>query len=83
VEIGDLAAARGMYLHLHITNEPCSSAEQAGLVLAKSKQAKPSAGRLVRLDQGGCIVDRVIGAVEISGVTPPQDGMIVQGDIDA
>lgn len=31
VEIGDLAAARGMVLHFHITNEACSSAEQATL----------------------------------------------------
>jgi hypothetical protein len=31
VEIGDLAASRGMYLHFHITYEACSSAEEATL----------------------------------------------------
>jgi len=31
VEIGDLAASRGMYLHFHITYEACSSAEDATL----------------------------------------------------
>ncbi|MBN2313225.1 MAG: carbon-nitrogen hydrolase family protein [Sedimentisphaerales bacterium] len=31
VEIGDLAAARGMVLHFHITNETCSSSEEVTL----------------------------------------------------
>ncbi|MFC1635931.1 carbon-nitrogen hydrolase family protein [Planctomycetota bacterium] len=31
VEIGDLAASRGMYLHFHITNETCSSPEEVTL----------------------------------------------------
>jgi predicted amidohydrolase len=31
VEIGDLAANRGMYLHFHVTYEACSSAEEATL----------------------------------------------------
>ena len=31
VEIGDLAASRGMYLHFHITYEACSSAQEVTL----------------------------------------------------
>jgi predicted amidohydrolase len=35
VEIGDLAANRGMYLHFHITYEACSSAEEVTLFKQK------------------------------------------------
>jgi predicted amidohydrolase len=67
IEIGDLAANRGMYLHFHITYEACSSAQE--ITLFKQKHLL-----MLMYAKYGAVVNAA-GASGLSNASLPATGM--------
>ena len=67
IEIGDLAANRGMYLHFHITYEACSSAEEYALFKQKNLL-------MLMYAKYGVVVNAA-NASNLSNPGSPADGM--------